>query len=650
VRLRNRSRAARTGLVRTIRVDRRVDDLVARVRPGEIAVIDVVDLDRATAESLVAAGVSAVVNAAPSCSGRFAVHGPSTLIDAGVLLVDGVGSDVFAKVRDGDTIRLDGASVYASGEQVASGALQSSESVMERNAEAQRDLQARVGSIVADAAHRLGQDVGKIVDGDGFPPLSTRWRGRVVVVVTGGSTAEELREARGLVRRRRAIVVAVGGGADRARTARIRPDLTVVGRSGISEQALAQAQEVLILDGADVAAPVPAGIPRANAASLGSPEDTAVLLAHARGAAFVVTCGVDESLAGVLDRSGAAGSMPLLARLRGGGRHVSATGLRSLRERRGVVLPTFAVTVAALAGLSVGAVAGVGPLHSAYEQLRSDGDDEAAVVTAQVADATAFRAALVPTVIGGSLVDHSVAVLTLPGASAGTDLMAALTASGADISGPLGLGESYVDPARVRVLRDLTAQVAPPAAKTAVAALPADASPQTQLDTAVVAALVTRGAAALGKPDPARSSLLDGLAKVGALAAAPTEMRGADLVVLIVPADASAEHAARGAGLAAAFAKAARGVVVVTDDGSAASGADASAVGEGETSTGVVGALRSAGGATAAGAVSTVDTGGTQGGITTVLALKARLGGQAAGHFGRAPDSGALIPGALELR
>ncbi|HEX2291152.1 MAG TPA: thiamine pyrophosphokinase, partial [Pseudonocardiaceae bacterium] len=65
------------------KVDRRADALVRRVGPGDIAVLDQVDLDRRTADALVAAGVAGVVNAAPSISGRFPNLGPEILVAAG---------------------------------------------------------------------------------------------------------------------------------------------------------------------------------------------------------------------------------------------------------------------------------------------------------------------------------------------------------------------------------------------------------------------------------------------------------------------------------------------------------------------------------------------------------------------------------------
>src|SRR4051812_12208673 len=71
------------------RVDRRPRQLLPRLRPGDIAVVDHVDLDRATAQALVDAGVVAVVNAAPMISGRYPNLGPQVLVDGGVLVIDG---------------------------------------------------------------------------------------------------------------------------------------------------------------------------------------------------------------------------------------------------------------------------------------------------------------------------------------------------------------------------------------------------------------------------------------------------------------------------------------------------------------------------------------------------------------------------------
>src|SRR5688572_33137104 len=125
-----RTRSAEPGtLAGTARLDRRTKRLVGRLRPGEIAVIDHVDLDRVAADSLVAAGVAAVLNAKPSVSGRYPNLGPEVLVKAGIPLVDDLGEDLFDKLREGDTVRIDGGKVFRGEEPVAEGVWQDTDTV-----------------------------------------------------------------------------------------------------------------------------------------------------------------------------------------------------------------------------------------------------------------------------------------------------------------------------------------------------------------------------------------------------------------------------------------------------------------------------------------------------------------------------------------
>ena len=70
------------------RLGRRTKDLVKRLRPDDIAIIDHADLDRVSAEELAESGVRVVVNVAPSSTGRFPNPGPLELVRTGVCLID----------------------------------------------------------------------------------------------------------------------------------------------------------------------------------------------------------------------------------------------------------------------------------------------------------------------------------------------------------------------------------------------------------------------------------------------------------------------------------------------------------------------------------------------------------------------------------
>ncbi|HMQ27430.1 MAG TPA: hypothetical protein PKA98_15680, partial [Acidimicrobiales bacterium] len=94
-----------------VRVDRRTKDLIKRLEPGEIAIIDHADLDRVAGDGLVEKKAAAVLNAAPSISGRYPNGGPIRVVDAGIPLLDEVDRSLLERVKDGDVVTVDGAEV-----------------------------------------------------------------------------------------------------------------------------------------------------------------------------------------------------------------------------------------------------------------------------------------------------------------------------------------------------------------------------------------------------------------------------------------------------------------------------------------------------------------------------------------------------------
>src|SRR6478609_5956009 len=93
------------GITGVARVSRRTDDVLGRSGHGDIVVIDHPDIDRRTADELVSAGVTAVVNASASISGRYPNLGPEVLVTSGILLVDSMGDKVFSRLKDGAKVR-----------------------------------------------------------------------------------------------------------------------------------------------------------------------------------------------------------------------------------------------------------------------------------------------------------------------------------------------------------------------------------------------------------------------------------------------------------------------------------------------------------------------------------------------------------------
>ena len=73
--------------------------LVKRIGPGDVAILDHRDLDRVSAEDLVATGVQGVVNCSVSSTGRYPNMGPLLLVQAGVHLIDAPGAPLFDELR-----------------------------------------------------------------------------------------------------------------------------------------------------------------------------------------------------------------------------------------------------------------------------------------------------------------------------------------------------------------------------------------------------------------------------------------------------------------------------------------------------------------------------------------------------------------------
>src|SRR5579875_160161 len=235
------------GLVGTARLDRRTKNLTRRLRPGDIAIIDHADLDRVSAESLLRCQVAAVVNAAPSITGRYPNLGPQLLAEAGIPLLDDVGPDVFEKVGEGRQVRLDGDTLYLSGAVVAKGTVQTADSIAAAMARAKEGLAGQIRAFMANTVEYIGRDFEELIDGIRVPQLRTKLDGRhVLVVARGYRHREDLHALRAYIREFKPVMVAVDGGADALLDAGYRPHLIIGDMDSVSDRALTCGAEIVV--------------------------------------------------------------------------------------------------------------------------------------------------------------------------------------------------------------------------------------------------------------------------------------------------------------------------------------------------------------------------------------------------------------------
>ncbi|WP_033374624.1 putative cytokinetic ring protein SteA [Actinopolyspora halophila] len=360
------------GITGTARLQRRDGALPQRVAARDIVFLDRVDLDRRTAETLVAHEVSAVINASSSISGKYPNLGPEVLLAAGVKLIDDVGSEPLRGIRDGATVRLHSGGVFLSGkrgeELVVHGSEQDAETVAARMSEAKSAMSARVEEFSTNTAEFLRRERMLVLDGIGVPEVRIGMSGRhVLVLAPGEGHGTELERLRRYVREYCPVLIGVSEGADTLRAHGLKPDVILGDPTLLNERTLREAGEVVIPAGADGHAPGTArvqelGIGAVTFPAGGNPEDLALLLADVHGAALVVTAGSRASLEEFLDRERSLSNpSTFLIRMRLAGKVVDGSAALEFERSRlsNVVFLVLAFGVL-LVGLLALAASGVG--------------------------------------------------------------------------------------------------------------------------------------------------------------------------------------------------------------------------------------------------------------------------------------------------
>jgi uncharacterized membrane-anchored protein len=341
------------------RLGKRTKRLVPRLEPGDIAILDHEDLDRVSAEDLVASGVRCVVNAADSSSGRYPNAGPLILTGGGVHLVDMPGAPLFDVLKDGERVRVDGARLLRDGELIGQGTVQDAASVGREHEARQRQIGDALEAFAENTIERIREERQLLAGNLELPELATQFRDRpVLVVVRGVEHQKDLRILRPYVRDVKPVLVAVDGGADAIIDAGFMPDVIVGDMDSASDHALGCGAELVVHAYPDGRAP---GRQRLDLLKLeykvvpapATSEDVAMLIAAEKGAELIVTVGSHFNLMEFLDKNRRGMSSTFLTRLRIGEILVDAKGVSRLYRPSPGKGPLAIVSVAALATMVV---------------------------------------------------------------------------------------------------------------------------------------------------------------------------------------------------------------------------------------------------------------------------------------------------------
>jgi len=335
-----RTRSVEPGVLSgTARLDRRTKRLVGRLRPGDIAVIDHVDIDRVAADSLVAVGVAVVLNVKPSISGRYPNLGPEVLIQAGIVLIDDLGEEVFDRISEGDVVGVSDDTVLLGGEAIATGIRQDTQTVAAAMADAREGLSVQLEAFAANTMDYLKQERDLLLDGVGVPDVQTQISGRhVLIVVRGYDYKADLDVLRPYIREFKPVLIGVDGGADALVESGYTPDIIIGDMDSVTDDVLRCGAEVIVHAYPDGRAPGldrvhGLGVPAVTFPAAATSEDLAMLLADDKGSTLIVAVGTHANLVEFLDKGRGGMASTFLTRLKVGGKLVDAKGVSRLYKQ-----------------------------------------------------------------------------------------------------------------------------------------------------------------------------------------------------------------------------------------------------------------------------------------------------------------------------
>src|SRR5918998_1692260 len=341
------------------RLGRRTKLLVKTLQPGTVAVLDHRDLDRVSAEDLIAAGVLAVLNCSRSSTGAYPNMGPLLLVQAGIHLVDLPDDRLFKQLKDGDAITVRGGAVMRGAETLAEGEVQEPAAVRAATDERRREIGDALEAFAKNTIEHMLEERELLSGRIDLPRFDTDFRDRpALIVVRGVDHHKDLRMLRPYIRDVKPRIIAVDGGANALLEEGFQPDMIVGDMDSASEASLRCGAELVVHAYPDGRAPgrehlETLELPFKLVPAPGTSQDVAMLIAAEKGAQLIVSVGSQFNLIEFLDKSRRGMSSTFLTRLRIGEILVDAKGVSRLYRPRPGLGPLLGVFLVGLMALIV---------------------------------------------------------------------------------------------------------------------------------------------------------------------------------------------------------------------------------------------------------------------------------------------------------
>ncbi len=355
--------------------DRRTKKLINRLTPHDIAVIHHKDLDEIAATQLIDKNVKAVINAAPSISGRYPNRGPELLCNAGIPIIDNVGDEIFEQIKENDIIEISDQNLLLNNEFLCKVHLLTADELQSKMEDATENLWEVLSEFIENTLTYAEKEKEYILNPIKLPHLLTDMEGKHVLIVTRGKNyKEDLKAIRPYIEEVNPVMIGVDGGGDALMDFGYRPDMIVGDMDSVSDKCLKSCKEIVVHAYPDGRCP---GMKRIRELGLsavtfpyaGTSEDVALIIAFEKKAELIVTVGSHNNMIDFLEKGRRGMASTLLLQMKIGHKVVDAKGVSELYKNRLKSSYIVALFIAALFPLSI--VARMSPLLKDLYQLLS---------------------------------------------------------------------------------------------------------------------------------------------------------------------------------------------------------------------------------------------------------------------------------------
>lgn len=318
-----------------IKKDRKTKQLIERLEPGEIALIDHKDLDEVAALSLVEKKVKCIININKTISGRYPNQGPSVLLEANVAIFE-ADAKIFNEVDEGNIVEIIDNDIIKNEVKIGKCELLDKDKIGKLLNVGYDNLEKELESFIENTLSYAKKEKGLVTGKISIPKIDTRLKNRhVLVVVRGKDYKMDLEAIKSYINEVKPILIGVDGGGDALLDFGYIPDIVIGDMDSVSDKCLKLTKELIVHAYSDGEAP---GLKRIKDLGLeakifpapGTSEDIAFLLAYDNDADLIVAVGTHTNMIDFLEKGRKGMSSTFLVRLKVGPKLVDAKGVNKL--------------------------------------------------------------------------------------------------------------------------------------------------------------------------------------------------------------------------------------------------------------------------------------------------------------------------------